>query len=144
MGLAEGAGLFFDVAPIHLTTTAALAAVGRLRGSGPLGPTRFRPNLLLAPRAPAGPFPELDWLGRSIGVGPVTLRVIDPCPRCVVTTLAHGDDPAAPGLLRDLARETRATSLTLAPGAEFVAVVGIYATVHQSGELAVGDAVTFA
>ena len=69
----------------------------------------------------------------------MTLRIIDPCPRCVVTTLAHGEEPPAPGLLRDLARETRATSRTLAPGTEFVAVLGVYAAVDRPGELAVGD-----
>ena len=69
------------------------------------------------------------------------LHVIDPCPRCVVTTLAQGQLLRDPGILRTLGQHNQAASVTLAPGVVFSAVAGVYASVRREGVLRRGDAV---
>jgi uncharacterized protein len=70
-------------------------------------------------------------------------RVVDPTPRCVVITLAHGDAVADPALLRTVAQHSAAPSVTLAPGVLLPAVVGAYAIAAIAGPLVEGDVVTF-
>lgn len=132
-------GTFFDYAPVHLLTNATLARLRALYPSGEWQPRRFRPNIVLAADESQG-YAELEWLGQVLAsAGGLRLHLIDPAPRCVIPTLAQAGLPRDPGILRTLAAHTRAASLTLAPGAEFTAVVGIYAQVRQAGALRVGD-----
>lgn len=144
LALASAPGSFFDVAPLHLLTRAGLDALQALSPGSEVSPVRFRPNLLLAgAAAPQGQlFPELDWLGQRLrgeaASGP-ELALIDPSPRCVVITQAQPGLEPAPELLQALARHSAAASLSLAPGAVFQAVAGVYATVRQAGRLAIGD-----
>jgi uncharacterized protein YcbX len=142
MALAAPAGTFFDYAALHLLTT---ATVERLRACYPAGRfevRRFRPNIVVAPVGGACDFVENTWLGRTLAVGrEVALHVIDPCPRCVVTTLAQGDLPRDPGILRTLGQHNAAASTTLAPGVVMPAVAGVYASVRQGGRICRGDVV---
>jgi uncharacterized protein YcbX len=139
LNLAAPSGSFFDVAPIHLVTTATLDRLRELHPGGMVDPRRFRPNLVVAVRSEE-PFPELGWLGHEIELGStVRVRVIDPCPRCVASTLAQSELPSDPALLRTLTTHTRAVSVTLAPGTEFRGVAGVYATVLQGGSVVTGD-----
>ncbi len=44
---------------------------------------------------------ENDWLNHQLNLGTAAqLHVIDPCPRCVMTTLAQGDLPRNLDILR--------------------------------------------
>lgn len=139
---AAPAGTFFDYAPIHLLTTATLAALGRLYPVGRFDPRRFRPNLVIAPTSGAPDFVEQSWLGHMLTIGAESLiTLIDPCPRCVVTTLAQGDLPRDLEILRVLHAHTSGTSQTLAPGVVFPAVVGIYGRALHRGAVRVGDVV---
>jgi hypothetical protein len=61
-----------------------------------------------------------------------------------VTTLAQGDLPHDPAVLRALARGQAVASHTLAPGVGFAAVAGVYAQVRVGGVLARGAAVRVA
>jgi uncharacterized protein YcbX len=85
---------------------------------------RFRPNIVIS-TAERG-FVENDWLGRTVTVGDtVRLRITRPCPRCVMTTLAQGDLPKDPGILRTAAQNNAAN-------------VGVYADVISAGRSTVG------
>lgn len=145
MALAAPAGTFFDLAPLHMLTTATLDRLRALHPAGRWETRRFRPNLVIAPAGDTSGFVENAWLGHSLALGPeVRLQAIDPCPRCVVTTLAQSDLPRDPGILRALAEHSAAASVTLTPGVVFPAVAGIYATVLQSGTVRRGDPIALA
>lgn len=138
MAIASPSGTFFDYAPVHVLTTATLARLQSLFPDGRFDVRRFRPNIVIAPAAESQGFVENDWLGRSIVLGAEAgprLDLIDPSPRCVVTTLAQGDLPRDPGILRTITRHNAAASVTLAPGVVFPAVAGVYAAVRRDGTL---------
>lgn len=141
IALAAPAGTFFDYAPLHLLTTATLDRLRTLYPAGRFEARRFRPNLVITPHPEAMGFVETGWIGRALHIGAeVQAQLIDPCPRCVVTTLAQGDLPRDPGILRTLGQHTAAASATLAPGVVFPAVVGVYASITQAGTVRRGDA----
>jgi uncharacterized protein YcbX len=122
-------GTFFDGATVHLVTTATL---DRFRAAAPASRfevPRFRPNLVVAPAEGAAGFVENDWIGRTLTIGDVQLRIEGPCPRCVMTTLPQGSLPADPGVLRTIVRDNEGN-------------VGVYAAVARGGTVRRGDTVT--
>ncbi|NUQ63819.1 MAG: MOSC domain-containing protein [Pirellulales bacterium] len=122
---------FFDAAPLHLVTTATLDTLGKSYPEGRFEVRRFRPNLVIEAGPSETGFPEDAWLGRTIRIGnEVRISVTGPCPRCVMTTLAQGDLPADPGILRTAARQHKAH-------------VGVYAKVLRGGIVRRGDLVAF-
>jgi uncharacterized protein YcbX len=139
LALGAPAGTFFDYGPLHMLTTATLDYLQAHYPAGRLEPRRFRPNLLLAPPPGASGLVEHGWLGQALAIGELALRVIDPTPRCLVPTLAQGDLPRDPGILRALAEHSSAPSVTLAPGVVFAAVAGVYAAVTGPGAVRLGD-----
>jgi uncharacterized protein len=135
-------GTFFDLAAIHLVTTATLDRLRALYPSGRFDVRRFRPNLVLATDPAVSGFVENEWIGRTLWIGEqVQLKVIDPCPRCVMTTLPQDDLEADPGILRALVRHNPVPSATLMPGELLPACAGVYASVLQSGIIRQGDTV---
>lgn len=142
MALAAPAGTFFDYAALHILTTATLDHAQDLYPAGRFEVRRFRPNIVVAPAEGQRGFVENDWIGHTILIGAeLRLHLIDPCPRCVVTTLAQADLPHDPGILRTLGRHNAAASATLAPGVVFSAIAGIYASVLCGGMLCCNDAI---
>jgi uncharacterized protein YcbX len=133
-------GSFFDVAPVHLLTTGTLE---RLRSHYPQGRfevRRFRPNLVVESDAGGEDFVETSWIGKTLSVGDtVRLKVVAPCPRCVMTTLPQGDLPSDPGILRAAAQRT--PKLPFESYGVFSANVGVYALVLRGGRVSRGDAV---
>ena len=89
------AGTFFDIAVVHLLTT---ATIDHLRGQYPQGrfkARRFRPNIVVSTGPDDQGFAENDWIGHTATIGGnVRLAITAPCPRCVMTTLKQGDLPA--------------------------------------------------
>jgi uncharacterized protein YcbX len=121
------AGTFYDLAVVHLLTTATLDRLRELYPAGRFEARRFRPNIVISTAEPG--FVENDWLGRTVTVGEtVRLRITRPCPRCVMTTLAQGDLPKDPGILRTAAQNNAAN-------------VGVYASVISAGAIHRGDPV---
>ncbi|MGW2397037.1 MOSC domain-containing protein [Kitasatospora sp. NPDC001664] len=113
-----------DGYPVHLTTTASLAALNHHLAqdhptsepqAGPLPMSRFRPNLVVTGTEP---WEEDTW--HRIKVGDVVLRTAELCGRCVVITLDQetGERRGARPL-RALARHHRYGS-TLAFGLSMV------------------------
>jgi uncharacterized protein YcbX len=132
VGMASPPGTFFDYTPIHLMTTATLDRLRELNPTSRFEIRRFRTNLVVTPEPGLTGFVENDWVGRTIFIGDeVRLRVLDPCPRCVVTTLPQGDLPQDMRILRTAAQHNTVPSGTLAPGMPLKACVGVYASVFQ-------------
>lgn len=97
----EGDVSHFDEAPLSLLTTASLRSLQRIMGD-PVDPQRFRANLLIDTDQEG--FPEDDWAGRRLRIGPsVVIRVLAPITRCLMVGLPQGDLPADPRILRSLA-----------------------------------------
>lgn len=120
-------GTFFDAATIHLLTTATIDRLRELYPPGRFEVRRFRPNLVVQTEGPG--FVENDWVGRELALGDeVRLRIVKPCPRCVMTTLPQFDLPKDPGILRAAAKHNGAN-------------VGVYASVVRGGGVTRGDEV---
>jgi uncharacterized protein YcbX len=124
-----------DAIDVHPVTLVSHASVNALafggNHDGDLDPRRFRMNIELAD---CGPYEEDRWDGQLVRSGAAILRLAGPVPRCVVTT----QDPRTGRKDWDTLRQI-ATQRERDPdgGLPF----GMYATVVESGELAVGDAV---
>jgi uncharacterized protein len=119
------AGGYFDLAPVHVLTTATLRHFRELAPGCDFDPRRFRPNVLIETVPELIGFAESAWVGRALWVGDVRLDVTAGCSRCVMTTLAQ------PGLAPD-------AQILRAAVAHNAAVVGAYATVPQLGEMGAG------
>lgn len=136
--LAVGApeGTFFDFASLHILTTGTLAKLHELRPESRFDVTRFRPNILVDTGDVS--FHENDWIGRELAIGDeVRAYVMFPCPRCVMPTLAQGDLPADPEILKTATANTLLFPLL----AKKLPSVGIYATVVHGGTIRPGDTV---
>jgi len=122
-------GTFFDLAAVHILTTATLGRLRELYPEGRFEARRFRPNILVETWAGAADFLEDAWVGRTLAVGDeVRLSISGPCPRCVMTTLPQGDLPRDPGILRAAAQHNQVN-------------VGVYADVVRGGTIRRGDPV---
>jgi uncharacterized protein YcbX len=122
-------GLFFDLATVHLLTTATLDRLRELYPQGRFEARRFRPNIVLADSTGEKGFIEDAWVGRTLACGAsVRLKITGPCPRCVMTTLPQADLPSDPGILRTAAQQNGGR-------------VGVYATVVNGGSVRRGDPV---
>ena len=118
-------GTFFDLAVLHVLTTSTLDRLREVNPRSRFEPRRFRPNLIIDTGDRKG-FVENDWIGKVIAIGPeVRIEVSGPCPRCVMTTLAQGDLPKDPGILKTAARHNDVR-------------VGAYAAVVQTGTIRIG------
>jgi len=124
------AGTFFDLAVVHLLTTATIERLRALYPDGRFEVRRFRPNIVVATGADQQGFVENDWIGQTVAIGDgVRLQITGPCPRCVMTTLPQGDLPKDPGILRTAAQNNQAN-------------VGVYADVVEGGTVRRADDVT--
>ena len=126
------AGTFFDGATIHLITTATLEKLTTLAPGSRFEVARFRPNFVIdIPGSTAG-FIENKWTGHTLSIGSeVLMRVVRPTFRCVMTTLAQGDLPKDPDVLRTVVQNNDGN-------------IGVYATVVRGGTVRRGDAVAVA
>ncbi len=122
-------GRHFDSQPVHIVTTATLAAMKTRRPESAWDARRFRPNVLIETDGLEG-FPELEWSGRRLRVGSAVLAVGKPTARCVMTT--HGQPRA--GLDAD-------PGVLWAVGEAAQGRLGVYACVVEPGEAGVGEAV---
>jgi uncharacterized protein YcbX len=137
MAMAAPPGTFFDLAEVHLLTTATLVRLGRAYPEGRFDPRRYRPNVVVAVDTDA--FVENDWTGGTVTLGDVDVHIDLPTMRCVMTTLAQPGLPRDVGVLRTVAHQNRVDI----PGLGRWACAGSYGTVRTPGSVRVGDPVTF-
>ena len=122
-------GTFFDIGIVHLLTTATLDRLQELYPQGRFEVRRFRPNIVVRLRSGEKGFAENAWVGHTLAIGAaVRLTITMPCGRCVMTTLAQGDLPGDPGILRTAAQHNQVN-------------VGVYAAVARGGTIHRGDPV---
>lgn len=127
-------GNFFNLSPVHIVTTSSLRALSEADASSNFDAQRFRPNIIL--ETSGSGFVESEWLKRRVRIGSAVLQVTIDVPRCVVTTLAQGDLPQDPHVLRTIT--TKNAIDVFSTGTKYPCV-GIYADVVQAGEIHVGD-----
>jgi uncharacterized protein YcbX len=132
-------GTFFDYAAMHLLTTSSMDAMQQLYPKGRFEVRRFRPNIMIDTSGQNG-FVENEWVGKVIKIGTdLRLQITDPCPRCVMPTLAQGDLPADNGIFKNAIAKNR----PVVPFAnKELPSVGVYARVLQPGWVKRGDAVS--
>jgi uncharacterized protein len=120
-------GTFFDCATVHLLTTATLDRLRELYAQGRFEVRRFRPNIIVQLASGEKGFAENGWVDHTLAIGDeVSLSITGPCGRCVMTTLAQGDLPKDPGILRTAAQHNQVN-------------VGVYAAVVRGGTIRRGD-----
>lgn len=119
-------GTYFDAYPLHLLTTAWLAEFGVRDSPVRFDRRRFRPNFLIETTA-SGKV-ELEWGGRRLRVGSARIAIEMRVKRCGMTTHAQPGLPRDTSVLRTVVRES-------------AQIAGVYATVIEPGDVAVGDPV---
>lgn len=133
---------FADGYPLLITTEESLADLSERIGE-PVAMERFRPNIVLA--GAAAPWAEDGW--RRLRIGDLTLRLVKPCVRCIVTT----QDPRTGATLGD-GREPLRTLRRMGRRTKSGVVFGVNAIPDPAGqagdggrafapEIAVGDPV---
>lgn len=136
VAMAAAPGTFFDVAAVHVMTTATLEQLARLAPNADFDVRRYRPNFLLGnDTGPESGFPENGWPGRRVRVGGAVIEVTIPTMRCVMTTLAQGSMAQDRETLRTIAAHNRVEISGLGTWA----CAGAYADVVSAGDAAVGE-----
>lgn len=139
LALASKEKHFFDFAPIHILTTASLKKINSFYKEGNFGIARFRPNLVVDTGEQID-FVENDWIGKQIKIGEhLTIKIIEPCPRCVVTTLKQGKMKRDINILKTIVEYSAAQSHTFFPGKTLKGVLGVYGVIEKSGTIKTGD-----
>jgi len=122
----DDGGGHFDDRPLHFLTTATLTTMRAETGLD-YDARRFRPNVLVALDAPGRP--EDAWPGSSIRVGSISVSILKPVKRCVMTTLPQPPIPHERGILAEV----------LARGG----ALGVYGAALSAGAWSAGDPVEF-
>jgi uncharacterized protein len=117
----------FDAFPLSVITTQTVARIAATVGRD-LQVPRFRPNLVVD-AVSAAPFTEDDWVGATLRVGALRMRVDRRDGRCVVVNIDPQTAERDPAVLRTIARERDGR-------------LGVYGTTVEPGRVAVGDPVT--
>jgi uncharacterized protein len=112
----------FDAAPLSLISTQSVEAIDALVGPA-LVPKRFRPNLVVET---TGAYREDDWVGHTLAIGTMRMRVDLRDERCVITSTDPETTTVDPSVLKTIGRERNAC-------------LGVYGTVVDPGRVATGD-----
>jgi uncharacterized protein YcbX len=131
-------GRFADYAPLHLITTSTLRELRRLNPQADFDERRFRPNLVIDIAESRG-FAEQDWIGKTLAIGDMQVRVSDPTPRCSVPTLAQSGLAKDRSIVSTLVEHSRLPVALL--GGELLPCAGVYAFVAEGGTVRAGDPV---
>lgn len=117
----------FDTLPLSLISTQTVAGLSALLGRDDLNVRRFRPNLVV--EAFGGTiFPEDHWVGHTLQLGTMTMRVDERDQRCVVVNVDPVTGRRDPSVLRAIT-------------AHRDAFLGVYGSTVSPGTVAVGDPV---
>ena len=122
-------GTYFDAFPISIMSQQSLNTMNHLEGESQFDVRRFRPNLLVDVPETDHPFPEQAWVGKTLSIGSVKLRIDMTCPRCSMTTHGFDDLPRDTEVMRKLVNHSDGN-------------LGIYASVIQAGKVSADDSVS--
>ena len=122
-------GTYFDAFPISIVSQQSLNTMNQLEGESRFDVRRFRPNLLVDVPGSDHPFPEQAWVGKTLAIGSVTLKIDTTCPRCAMTTHGFDDLPQDPQIMRKRVANGEGS-------------LRIYASVVKVGKVATGDSVS--
>jgi uncharacterized protein YcbX len=126
--LSSACGTYFDVAPIHVLTSASLEEMRRLDTAADWNVRRFRPNFFVETDAGFQGLIEAEWGGRKLRIGDVELLCEIPCERCSMANNAQPDLPKDERILRTIAKEANTN-------------LGVYASVIRPGKVRTGNLV---
>ena len=119
-------GTYFDVAPVHVLTTATLQYLSNKNPDSSWISRRFRPNIVID-TGDAEELMEIGWIGKTLTIGDLQLRCTAPAPRCAITMHPQGNDiEKDPNILRTIVSEADQN-------------VGVYCDIVAAGSIAVGD-----
>ncbi|MCA9292347.1 MAG: MOSC domain-containing protein [Phycisphaerales bacterium] len=116
----------FDAFPLALITTQTIAQLSDLVGM-PLDPQRFRPNILIDAHDDT-PFPEDAWVGRTVRIGGMRMRIDKRDGRCVVITIDPATGERRPEILKTVADHRQGC-------------LGVYGSIVTPGRVVLGDEV---
>jgi len=114
-----------DDGAVHIVTTASMRWLIESLPDAQIDSRRFRPNVVID--CDDNGLVEQQWLGKTLQIGTVLLRIEKPAQRCVMATEAIEELPDDPRVLNLLAKHN---------DTQF----GVYASVERSGTVAVNDA----
>ncbi|RAP73699.1 MOSC domain-containing protein [Paenibacillus montanisoli] len=117
--------LAVDTASVLIITDSSLRKLEAMWGK-PLDPLRFRANMLIT--LEDGASDENGWLGKQLTIGSARLQVDECCERCSLITVDPASLERDPSLLRTVNERLQLN-------------FGVYASVRQTGDVRVGDAV---
>ena len=116
----------FDTFPVSLITTQTVARLGEMVGAE-LDALRFRPNILVETGGNE-PFQEDAWVGRTLKVGGLRMRVDQRDTRCVVITIDPETGERNPEVLRTVTDQRQRC-------------LGVYGTTVEPGAIGLEDEV---
>ena len=116
----------FDTMPLSLISAQSVSAISAASGAS-LSVLRFRPNLVIDV-ASGEPFAEDEWVGSSLRIGELVMRVNKRDGRCVTVNVDPVSTHADPRVLKTIARDRDAK-------------LGVYGAVLTRGSVSVGDEV---
>lgn len=119
----------FDALPLSLISTATVRTIGDSIGAS-LDARRFRPNVLVETSS-GEPFAEDAWVGATLTIGGVAMRVDRRDKRCVMVNVDPDTTQKDPRVLRAIAQDRQAC-------------LGVYGSVVTPGRVALGDSITTA
>lgn len=117
----------FDTFPISLISTQTVAGLSSLVGED-LDVRRFRPNLIVEVSGDEL-YPEDQWVGSTLNIGSLVLRLDKRDGRCAVVNVDPASGERDPSVLRAIARERDACA-------------GVYGSIVEPGRVTCGDVVT--
>ncbi|MCF6339719.1 MAG: MOSC domain-containing protein [Sulfurimonas sp.] len=122
-------GTFFDLGIIHLLTTSTIKKCEELYADGNFHINRFRPNIVVDLDSKELGFIENEWIGKNIAIGDeVILKIKEPSPRCIMTTLEQDNLPKDINILKTILKNNNGN-------------LGIYADVVQGGRIKNNDVI---
>ena len=122
-------GTYFDAFSLSIMSQQSLATMNQLDGDSLFDVRRFRPNLLVDISDSDHPFPEQAWVGKTLSIGSVKLKIGMTCPRCSMTTHGFDDLPQDAQIMRKLVANSSGN-------------LGIYASILEAGTVSAGDSVS--
>jgi uncharacterized protein YcbX len=122
-------GTYFDAFSLSIMSQQSLATMNQLDGDSLFDVRRFRPNLLVDIPDSDHPFPEQAWVGKTLSIGSVKLKIEMTCPRCSMTTHGFDDLPQDAQIMRKLVANSAGN-------------LGIYASILEAGTVSSGDFVS--